>query len=59
MIETNRRSLITGLIALVAAPAIVRVSSLMRVKQMYADGGFVGSVDVRWLDVIDVDVLMC
>ena len=30
----SRRSLITGLISLVAAPAIVRVSSLMPVKVM-------------------------
>ena len=34
MTELNRRSLITGLISLVAAPAIVRVSSLMSVKVM-------------------------
>jgi len=33
-LETTRRSLITGLIALVAAPAIVRVANLMPVKQM-------------------------
>jgi hypothetical protein len=33
-LETTRRSLITGLIALVAAPAIVRASNLMPVKQM-------------------------
>lgn len=32
MIETSRRSLITGLVALVAAPAIVKASSLMQVK---------------------------
>ncbi len=30
----SRRSFITGLISLVAAPAIVRVASLMPVKQM-------------------------
>lgn len=35
MIE--RRSFITGLIALVAAPAIVRAGSLMPVKQMIAE----------------------
>lgn len=34
MIETTRRSLLTGLIAFVAAPAIVRAGSLMPVKQM-------------------------
>jgi hypothetical protein len=32
MPDLSRRSLITGLISLVAAPAIVRVSSLMPVK---------------------------
>ena len=32
MTELNRRSLITGLISLVAAPAIVRAGSLMPVK---------------------------
>lgn len=32
MIETSRRSFITGLISLVAAPAIVRAGSLMPVK---------------------------
>jgi hypothetical protein len=51
MIKTNRRSLITGLISLIAAPAIVRVSSIMPVKQMYADGGFIRDssiIDVLW-----------
>lgn len=33
----NRRELITGLISLVAAPAIVRAGSLMPVKQMLSD----------------------
>lgn len=32
MITSNRRQLITGLISLMAAPAIVRASSLMPVK---------------------------
>lgn len=32
--EMNRRGLITGLISFVAAPAIVRASSLMPVKAM-------------------------
>jgi len=31
---TNRRQLITGLISLIAAPAIVRASSLMPIKTM-------------------------
>lgn len=39
MIETTRRSLITGLIALVAAPAIVRAGSLMPIKQMLSIPG--------------------
>lgn len=34
MIEASRRSFITGLAALVAAPAIVRAGSLMPVKTM-------------------------
>ena len=34
MINLNRRSLITGLISLVAAPAIIRAGSLMPVKLM-------------------------
>lgn len=34
MVELARRSFITGLIALVAAPAIVRAGSLMPVRQM-------------------------
>lgn len=37
MITTNRRSLITGLISLVAAPAIVRASSLMPIKAIKTD----------------------
>ena len=34
MTHLSRRSLITGLISLAAAPAIVRAASLMPVKQM-------------------------
>lgn len=34
MIKTSRRSLLTGLISLVAAPAIVRATSLMPVKAL-------------------------
>lgn len=53
MIETSRRGLLTGLSALVAAPAIVRASSLMPVKALqnvvpkrivsvdFAGGGFI------------------
>lgn len=38
----NRRSLITGLISLVAAPAIIRVSSLMPVKNMMEESSLLG-----------------
>lgn len=38
MIETSRRSLITGLVALVAAPAIVKVASLMPVNAALQPG---------------------
>lgn len=41
MTQLSRRSLITGLISLVAAPAIVRAGSLMPVKQMQPTGGIV------------------
>lgn len=34
MIETSRRSFITGLVSFVAAPAIVKAASLMPVKVM-------------------------
>lgn len=34
MLEIPRRQLITGLISFVAAPAIVRISSIMPVKSM-------------------------
>lgn len=37
----NRRSLITGLISLVAAPAIVRAGSLMPVRNYAATGGLI------------------
>lgn len=40
----NRRSLITGLISLVAAPAIVRVANIMPVKQMLT----LDIADVEW-----------
>lgn len=38
-LESTRRSIITGLIALVAAPAIVRAGSLMPVKAVSWDAG--------------------
>ena len=44
--EISRRGLITGLAGLVAAPAIVRASSLMPVKALTP--GFPGSV--TWVD---------
>jgi hypothetical protein len=49
VIETTRRSLITGLIALVAAPAIVRAGSLMPVKAMPLDGP-VSLAPREWID---------
>lgn len=52
MIETSRRSLLTGLIAFVAAPAIVRAGSLMPVKQMLIPGPTIITPEweeVRWV----------
>lgn len=52
MIETNRRSLIKGLIAFAAAPMIVRAESLMPIKVIKPDylilppGVYVG----EWLE---------
>ena len=47
MSELNRRSLITGLISLVAAPAIVRAGSLMPVKQMIEQPvGFIHGIPI-------------
>lgn len=47
---TTRRGLITGLISLVAAPAIVRAGSLMPIKAI--------SPEIRWIwarpDIIDL-----
>ena len=43
MVNLSRRSLITGLISLVAAPAIVRVANIMPVK----------SIDSAWVDLDD------
>ena len=51
MIQTSRRSLITGLVSFLAAPAVVRAASLMPVKALlkpltfqgvpiFFDGGF-------------------
>lgn len=36
-LETNRRSFITGLISFVAAPAIVRVTSIMPIKAIVVE----------------------
>lgn len=47
----ERRSFITGLISLVAAPAIVRAGSLMPVKAMVGLEDWGSSVD--WRDLID------
>jgi len=46
MIETSRRKFIGSLIALVAAPAIVRVSSIMPVKA--PDNPWIEILDARW-----------
>lgn len=48
MIETSRRTLIKGLAALVAAPAIVRVQSIMPVRSMLPElqlpvGGYISA----------------
>jgi hypothetical protein len=45
-LDISRRGLITGLVALVAAPAIVRVSSIMPVKAMI-EPAFDAS-DITW-----------
>jgi hypothetical protein len=37
MIQTSRRSLITGLVSFLAAPAVVRAASLMPVKALRSD----------------------
>jgi hypothetical protein len=50
--ETTRRNLITGLIAFIAAPAIVRAGSLMPVKQMLVSGPTLISPEweeVKWI----------
>lgn len=46
MPDLSRRSLITGLISLVAAPAIVRAGSLMPVKLMMTDAEWEEGVGV-------------
>jgi hypothetical protein len=48
MIEPSRRGFITGLIALVAAPAIVRAGSLMPVRRMIDRMPYLASpMDIR------------
>lgn len=48
----NRRSLITGLVSLVAAPAIVRAGSLMPVKAMLPpEIDFYFTVPLFWAEV--------
>ncbi len=51
----SRRSFITGLISLVAAPAIVRVASLMPVKQMLSDLSLNG---VQIMFDVNADILI-
>lgn len=55
----NRRKLITGLISLVTAPAIVRAESLMPIsgKRLCSYGDFVfTSEDVTWTAWSDTDL---
>lgn len=49
MVEIARRGFITGLIALVAAPAIVRAGSLMPVKQILPR-------ELSWADIVNVSL---
>ncbi len=51
----NRRSLITGLISLVAAPAIVRAGSLMPVKAMLPLLSTFDGEDIVWRSCPAVD----
>jgi len=67
MIETSRRGFITGLISLVAAPAIVRAGSLMPVKMMPPERAIItefyrNRVIRYYLDIQsirDCNVLLC
>jgi hypothetical protein len=43
MIQTSRRSLITGLVSFLAAPAVVRAASLMPVKALPVESNMVQS----------------
>ncbi len=55
MADFSRRSLITGLISLVAAPAIVRAASLMPVKAMDLGADFyIDGVPVYYDQLVDV-----
>jgi len=47
----NRRSLITGLISFVAAPAIVRAESLMKVKVITTF-----TVEESWQRILDYEI---
>lgn len=51
MVELARRSFITGLITLVAAPAIVRAGSLMPVKHMVWSSDDIAQLLDKRLDV--------
>ena len=52
MIEVSRRSLITGIGCIIAAPAIVRASSLMKVKPGNRE---TTEMTARWLAEIEAD----
>jgi len=45
----ERRSFLTGLISLIAAPAIVRVGSLMPVKSMISEPQFLLAGQRKWI----------
>jgi len=47
MIETTKRSFLTGVLALITAPAIVRVESLMPVKLMLPEEHLVFHIGIN------------
>jgi len=59
MIETNRRTLITGLISFIAAPAVVRATSLMPVRaiEMFPPRMVVGPVYYERLTLATIEEL--
>ena len=57
MLQTSRRSLITGLVSFLAAPAVVRAASLMPVKALRPALTFQG-VPILFDDMIPLQELM-